>query len=501
MRYKKTFPLVALCFLCILIPVAFGYSLKPFYVFSSFVLYLFIANINQKIYAHYIYILALCAALYAPIAVSHVSPDFNMVQATFYSNFIESYEFISAQPLSGYFLSVLILILAFIASSVSVHLDVYIRSFFGILVFLSIFFTPVKNFYRNGSYDFFDYGMTEFQFFSDIIKNYKLVKQEKNSIEKTIKMNDNWAPYYVKPAYDTYIMVIGESVRRDFMGVYGFPINNTPFISSTNGIFFTNYLSASFSTQVSLTHTLALQKNNTIEMNNNIVTLAKKSGFYTYWISNQGALGVYETPTASIGVMANESVFFKKGESRDLDYSPDTVLIPYINDALKKKNGKKLIVIHIMGSHPPACIRTNGYYKKYFLSKEISCYVQSIKNTDILLSNIVSMTKKSNTRWSLMYFSDHGLSSDKSKNEIRLIHNGSNKQNFEVPFFITSYDSKDKRNITQQRSAIKFIELFSTWLGIKDHRIMITCNMLKNDKCINQNTVFISNDNIKNMQI
>jgi glucan phosphoethanolaminetransferase (alkaline phosphatase superfamily) len=500
MRYKKLLPLLALCFLCILIPIAFGYFLKPFYILSSFILCILLASMHRKIYVFYIYTLAFIAALYAPTAVSYGSPDFNMVQAIFYSNITESYQFIGSQSLSGYFISALILVLAFISSRISFDLNIYTKSFLGVIILLSIFFTPVKNFYKNGRYDFFDYDMTEFQFIADFIKNYKLVRQEENRIEKTVKMKDSWQPYYVNPAYDTYILVIGESVRRDFMGVYGFPINDTPFVSGSNGLFFTNYLSASFTTQVSLTHTLSLQQNNIVEINNNIITLAKKSGFHTYWISNQGALGLYETPTASMGFMADDSVFLKKGEARDKDYSPDTVLVPYISNALKNKSGKKLIVIHLMGSHPPACVRTKGSYNNFFVSKEISCYIKSIENTDTLLSDIVSMAKKSNTKWSLMYFSDHGLSSDKNKGELRLIHNGGNKQNFEVPMFITSYDSKHKDNITKQRSAIHFLELFSTWLGIKDHKIKIDCDMLKNNECADQNKVFISNYSMKNYE-
>lgn len=51
-------------------------------------------------------------------------------------------------------------------------------------------------------------------------------------------------------------MVIGESARRDAMGVFDGHWDNTPFSSHVNGDFFMDYISASGSTQKSLSLTL-----------------------------------------------------------------------------------------------------------------------------------------------------------------------------------------------------------------------------------------------------
>ena len=49
--------------------------------------------------------------------------------------------------------------------------------------------------------------------------------------------------------------------------------------------------------------------------------------------------------------------------------------------------GKKLIVLHLIGSHPQACRRTNDRYTEFFKSQELSCYIESLKNTDQSISS------------------------------------------------------------------------------------------------------------------
>ncbi len=85
----------------------------------------------------------------------------------------------------------------------------------------------------------------------------------------------------VKPKYHTYVVVIGESVRRDAMGSFGGHWNNTPFSSQVNGNLFTDYISASGSTQKSLGLTLNRVVNGEPQYQDNFVTLANRAGFQT----------------------------------------------------------------------------------------------------------------------------------------------------------------------------------------------------------------------------
>lgn len=87
-------------------------------------------------------------------------------------------------------------------------------------------------------------------------------------------MKDTWNVLAVKPKYHTYVVVIGESARRDALGAFGGHWDNTPFASSVNGNLFTNYIAASGSTQKSLGLTLNRVVDGKPLYQDNFVTLA-----------------------------------------------------------------------------------------------------------------------------------------------------------------------------------------------------------------------------------
>ncbi|EPD5262596.1 phosphoethanolamine transferase domain-containing protein, partial [Escherichia coli] len=48
---------------------------------------------------------------------------------------------------------------------------------------------------------------------------------------------DNWKILPGVPLYDTIVIVTGESVRRDYMSVYGYPVPTTPWLNTAPGLF------------------------------------------------------------------------------------------------------------------------------------------------------------------------------------------------------------------------------------------------------------------------
>ncbi|MCV5744634.1 hypothetical protein OFN42_30970, partial [Escherichia coli] len=71
------------------------------------------------------------------------------------------------------------------------------------------------------------------------------VRLEMNELSKYAKRND-WQGIHQteKTKYDYYVLVIGESARRDYFHAYGYPVKNTEFIDSTKGIIVTGLDSA-----------------------------------------------------------------------------------------------------------------------------------------------------------------------------------------------------------------------------------------------------------------
>ncbi len=245
-------------------------------------------------------------------------------------------------------------------------------------------------------------------------------------------------------------------------------------MSRANGVLFQNYLSAASSTQQSLGLTLTLVgKDQQPQYQNNIVTLAKRAGFHTYWFSNQGQLGHYDTAIASIAKRADNVQFLKNGNFISQD-TQDMDLLKFTNDALNENSeAPKLIVYHLMGSHPKACERTHNKYETFVDNEEVSCYLYSITQTDNFLASLHQQLQNSGKNFSMIYFSDHGLAFKErgSKSEY-LSHNDQFRQNYQVPMFITSSGDTRHRVVKAVRSANDFMSLFAEWSGIRSREVV-----------------------------
>lgn len=483
---------VSLLFLFVcLVHIALGYEFKPIYAFAVFLLLLAV-NTNKFIYLTLVILLAFIAAIYYPTGMLYGEPSFNIATAMLYTDRKESFEFVSNIPYYYYAASFFILLLGYASTRFRFEISNKFR-----LVFISIFTiiflqAPIKTAISDHHFSLLDTGIPEVKFLKQSVAAISSTIEEHKRISEMLAKDDDYPKLTSTGEYDTYVIVIGESVRKDLLHSYGFELENTPFLDKVNGKIFTNYISAAPSTVPSLTHTISEH----VKIQNNIITLAKKASFYTYWISNQGSISGADTPIASIGKRADNPIFIKKGSFTSNEN--DNELIPYIDTAIKQQvKGKKLIVVHLMGSHTPACERTNNEYDDFYLSNRVSCYVKSVKNTDRLLNTIYNDLKLSNERWSMMYFADHGVSFSNRDmpSKLDLIHGDEHKENYAVPFFITSYNDVNREFITARISGMNFLSLYSEWLGISLYQ-KANCQFISNQDCKFSNSVLNFKNNV-----
>ena len=122
----------------------------------------------------------------------------------------------------------------------------------------------------------------------------------------------------------------------------------------------------------------------------------------------------------------------------------------------------QLIVLHLMGSHPQACDRTGGKYAEFVQSKETSCYLYTMTQTDDLLSKLYDQLRNTGDSFSMVYFSDHGLAFKERGKEVQyLAHDDKFQQNFQVPFYgACRVTIKTHRVIKARRSANDFPAVF-----------------------------------------
>ena len=82
------------------------------------------------------------------------------------------------------------------------------------------------------------------------------------------------------------------------------------------------------------------------------------------WFSNQGQIGEYDTAIASIAKRADEVQFLKSGDFEADKNTRDEALLKMTAQVLAtERTQPQLIVLHLMGSHPQACDRTQGKYE------------------------------------------------------------------------------------------------------------------------------------------
>lgn len=248
----------------------------------------------------------------------------------------------------------------------------------------------------------------------------------------------------------TIILVIGESASRDYMHAYNpkFPFENTPWLESKLEKTFptpklpddakinpdyevtaenTPNLTPTAGKFIILRNVYAswtqtvpvLQRALTEQSQYNdkeffesvsIVDAARKAGFKTYWFSNQGRYGEFDSATTLVAKTADISEW--TDDTFDFTELEDGILLKFFDKV--DPNGKNFIVFHLMGSHIYYNSRYPRKFKKW-LTKDGSgmmlaapSYANSILYTDFVLSKIFDYAKANLNLQTLIYFSDHG---------------------------------------------------------------------------------------------
>lgn len=214
---------------------------------------------------------------------------------------------------------------------------------------------------------------------------------------------------------DTIIIVIGESATRNYMKAFN--DNNdetTPWLSANKNNFylFKNAYSCAWNTVPALEHALTeanYYNNKEFNKSVSIIDIAKKAGYKTYWFSNQGKIGVHDTP---ITLVAETCDIAKWGGVSPYDEN----LLAYLKTI--NPNEKNFVVFHIMGSHIDYHHRYPKQYQVWSDSKtvdRIANYKNSLLYTDKVLQNYFEYAKSNLNLSAFIYFSDHGTDPNRSR--------------------------------------------------------------------------------------
>lgn len=456
----------------IVIIAALHSSLTPNRILETWLFSLILYRFSLKLIYIYLGLCALLIAVYHPSASLHGPLNFGIVASLLASNGNEAVEFLTMIPgyiyLTTLALASIPLISAYFLGKhfPKTHWRWHISLCFLIIINALAGITAYN---KHPKYQF-PLRVQPIEFITQFVlmaNDYlKAIQEQKANLNKP----DQWQINSVNQPYKNYVLVIGESARVDYHHLYGFKYANTPFMDRHVNVMMDNVISAGPNTIISLTHELTLSHQGKITgFQNSILTLAKKAGMHTIWLSNQGIIDQHNLPISIIAHYAQKVVFLKKGDFTK-DNTNDTQLLPYLQQILAKPNTQnQLIVLHLMGSHNDPCARLQKPAHHYVKNMNSNCYIDTIRQTDNLLDHIYAQLNKTKQPFSLLYFSDHGLShhyTDGNKTTSILEHTDQFYQNYHVPFVIINSDQQGLVHNSAHRSGLYFIDGLAAWLGI-----------------------------------
>lgn len=318
------------------------------------------------------------------------------------------------------------------------------------------------------------------------INTIKIVNDIITTIElkgiENMPVEPEWSNVSVSDStYDfNYVVIVGESAPRKYFSYY-----RDVDVSKYKGWeFISNPISPATNTRESIPRILSINERDDINLNLNVIDLANHAGLSTFWFSNQGFIGVHDTPITVLAKRASNTKFHNKGSFATAG-SDDRLLVD-LKDAVADGKTGKLIFLHTLGSHSPFCERSK-YYSSHIDNldekNEISCFEDAIYNTERYIEKVESIMKRSNSNYKVIYFSDHGLTDvDYSPYKV---HGGGSLFTFDainVPLiFIDSTSEEEGKMIDSTYYLRDFPHTFSDWTGIKSDQIDIELSVYNED--------------------
>lgn len=264
------------------------------------------------------------------------------------------------------------------------------------------------------------------------------------------------------PYNDTIIVVIGESETRTLMNAFNPDhVPNTPWLTSEksnpNFTLFNNVYACVWYTVPVLEHALTesnFYNNKEFNQSISIIDMAKKAGYKTYWFSNQGSVGVADTPITLVANTADVSEWVDK----DLKESThDEALLKFLEKVNPKE--KNFIVLHLMGSHIEYRNRYPAEFQKFNdgkLNREAD-FDNTILYTDWILQHIYAYAQSHFNLDAMVYFSDHGSDPDIARQP-----DGASFKVLRIPMFLYLSPSYQQRNPEIQAAVKDHINSYFT---------------------------------------
>jgi len=245
----------------------------------------------------------------------------------------------------------------------------------------------------------------------------------------------------------TFVMIIGESLNRNHMSLYGYQRNTNPKLSTVENLFlFDDAIAVSTVTSDVMPYLVSFGDTSLDGDDPNLIELFRSAGYKTFWIENNESFGI----ARGAQQLCDEVVI--------LEDSTDEPVLPVFKSYLENEAHDKFIVIHLVGSHfayqdrypaPFSHFRHDSVPVCSPIADQLSdrekdivdYYDNSVLYNDYVIYMIIDCLKGCSGYAYMFYFSDHGDEVyDSVKYSGRSFDKLSNGM-VEIPMMIWSNDS------------------------------------------------------------
>jgi len=222
----------------------------------------------------------------------------------------------------------------------------------------------------------------------------------------------------------TLVLVIGESTNRQHMSLYGYPRKTTPQLDAMKDelLVFKQVIGPRPYTIEALQQVLTFadqQHPNLYLTKPSIMNMMRQAGYKSFWITNQQTMTKRNTMLTTFSKYTDKQVYLNHTRLQNSRQYDGDVLAPFA-EALQDPAPRKLIVLHLLGTHMKYKYRYPDEYIHFkdnanlapALSENkvevINTYDNAVLYNDFVVSNIIKTYKASRQNGFLVYFSDHG---------------------------------------------------------------------------------------------
>ena len=325
----------------------------------------------------------------------------------------------------------------------------------------------------------------------DEAKNYSEVLTKYAESRESLKVD--LEKKNITSDYDgNLVLVIGESTSRHHMSLYNYFRKTTPNLDAIKDdlIVYQDVISTHSHTTESLSDVLVFNNRinrGTIYNRPDLISVLKRAGFSTTWLSNQNATGIWDNVVSVASRESDQVIYHTDSYGKEFLRSEfDDVMLGSLKDQLNNNNNRQFVVMHTMAGHFPYCglipedyqnqrsefsidideavyglalrgldkNKNKEKIKKSYLYS-VNCYDSAIKYIDSVVSKVVEEVDQLEKPTLMVYFADHG--------EAPLLNSGHESRmhshfHVEVPFVIyanQAYRDRYPDKLAEIKSNIK----------------------------------------------